>query len=385
MKRVLLLMVLTIIFIFVEMVNWFCFLLDEITYPNWRKTSIRKPLFIVGMPRTASTWLHKTLFSDSGQFTSMKSWEILFAPSIIQKKACNLLGKFDRRFNGILSNPIKKIDNFLFRNYKPGHPTSFFDIEEDDIVLIHILSNMFLIFQFPGSKRLRNLAWFDVRLPEKRKKRIMWFFRVCIQKHLYVYGNGRTYLSKSPCHTPKIQSLKATFPDSRFVCTFRHPEQAIPSALSLFFRYFKIFENHLEIKNVAEQTLQMADHWYAYPLKIFSDWLSEDYLLLDYNHLVHSPETTVSEIYHHFGLTLSDEFRQKLVAENQKSKTYKSNHIYSVSEFGITEEEIQERYLQLYEQYLKSSDESNRKKESVPVSMVENGQSGRLDRGNRYL
>ncbi len=379
MKRILLLMALTIIFILVEMINCFCFLLDEIIYPNWRKTSIRKPLFIVGMPRTASTWLHKTLFSDSEQFTSMKSWEILFAPSIIQKRACNLLGKFDRRFNGILSKPIKKLDNFLFRDYRPGHPTSFFDIEEDDIVLIHILSNMFLIFQFPNSKRLRDLAWFDLRLPEKMKKRIMWFFKACIQKHLFVYGNGRTYLSKSPCHTPKIQSLKATFPDSRFICTFRHPEQAIPSALSLFFRYFKIFHNHVEISNATRQTLQMADHWYAYPLKVFSDWPSEDYLLLNYNHLVEAPETTIFKIYQHFGLSLSDEFRQKLFTENKKSKTYKSNHIYSVSEFGITEIEIQERYRQLYEQYLKSSHDGNRKKRPVPVSVVEDGQSRSLD------
>jgi len=379
MKRILLLMALTIIFILVEMINCFCFLLDEIIYPNWRKTSIGKPLFIVGMPRTASTWLHKTLFSDSEQFTSMKSWEILFAPSIIQKRACNLLGKFDRRFNGILSKPIKKLDNFLFRDYRPGHPTSFFDIEEDDIVLIHILSNMFLIFQFPNSKRLRDLAWFDLRLPEKMKKRIMWFFKACIQKHLFVYGNGRTYLSKSPCHTPKIQSLKATFPDSRFICTFRHPEQAIPSALSLFFRYFKIFHNHVEISNATRQTLQMADHWYAYPLKVFSDWPSEDYLLLNYNHLVEAPETTIFKIYQHFGLSLSDEFRQKLFTENKKSKTYKSNHIYSVSEFGITEIEIQERYRQLYEQYLTRSHNGIRKKRPVPVSVVEDGQSRSLD------
>lgn len=379
MKRILFLMVLTFIFIFVEMINWFCFLLDEIIYPNWRKTTIRKPLFIVGMPRTASTWLHKTLFSDSEQFTSMKSWEILFAPSIIQKKACNLLEKFDRRFNGILSKPIKKLDNFLFQDYKPGHPTSFFDIEEDDIVLIHILSNMFLIFQFPGSKRLRDLAWFDVRLPEKRKKRIIWFFRACVQKHLFVYGNGRTYLSKSPCHTPKIQSLKATFPDSRFICTFRHPELAIPSALSLFLRYFKIFHNHVEISNATSQTLQIADHWYDYPLKVFGEWSSEEYLLLNYNYLIDDPETTVSKIYRHFGLNLSDEFRQKLVAESQRSKTYKSSHIYSVSEFGITEDEIRERYGQLYKHYLKSSHDGNRKKRSVPVSVVENGQSRRLD------
>lgn len=164
----------------------------------------------------------------------------------------------------------------------------------------------------------------------------MWFFRACIQKHLFVYGKGRTYLSKSPCHTPKIESLKIAFPDSRFICTFRHPERAIPSALSLFVRYFKIFHNHVEINSATSQTLQMADHWYGYPLKVFSDCPSEDYLLLNYNYLVDAPETIIFEIYRHFGLNLSDDFRQKLVTENQRSKTYKSSHIYSVSEFGIT-------------------------------------------------
>jgi hypothetical protein len=355
MRKMVLLPALIIFYCCLEFITWICLAMDEIIFPKYRKISVQSPLFIVGMPRTASTWLHQALFSDKDRFTSMKSWEILFAPSIIQKKSLNLFSKADRRCGYIFSAPLKKLDKYIFRGHYPAHPTSFFDIEEDDIVLVHIFSSSFLVFLFPHMRHLKNLAWFEERLTEKKKEQVLRFFRKCIQKHLYVYGNGRTYLSKSPFHTPKIRSLKEVFPDSRFICTFRQPCEVIPSTLNLIRRYFTIFGNHLELRQMTEYTLKMADHWYSFPLKNFQEWHPGDYILLDYNTLVGTPETEISGIYTHFGYQLSDEFQQNLAAVCLKNKTFTRSRIYSVSEFNLCEEDIRKRYQPIYEQYLKRS------------------------------
>jgi hypothetical protein len=227
-----------------------------------------------------------------------------------------------------------------------------FEIEEDDLLMMHLFSSNLMVFIFPGIKRLRNLAWFDDRFTERRKKRIMRFFSRCIRKHLYVYGNGRTYLSKCPSHTARIRSLKSCFPDSRFICTFRDPVSVIPSMLSMFRSFLRIYGNNAYLSRMTGHALQIADHWYAYPLANFSAWSQGDYLLVDYDELSSSPASTVTGIYEHFGFTVTDAFMQKLSAVGLKCKNYKSSHRYAGSDFNLTDEEIRHRYGPAYQKYL---------------------------------
>ena len=81
---------------FLELTNWTCLLLDVVLFPAYRHTAVTRPVFIVGFPRSGTTYLHRLLDNDHDQFTSLKLWEIIFAPSILQKKFFRLLGKLDR-------------------------------------------------------------------------------------------------------------------------------------------------------------------------------------------------------------------------------------------------------------------------------------------------
>ena len=84
-RRILVLLVLFPSYVTMLLVNWACLGLDELLFPRFRKQKIVRPLFIVGPPRTGTTLLHRLLAKDD-QFTSMRTWEILFAPSIVQKR-----------------------------------------------------------------------------------------------------------------------------------------------------------------------------------------------------------------------------------------------------------------------------------------------------------
>jgi omega-hydroxy-beta-dihydromenaquinone-9 sulfotransferase len=340
MKKTLILILLSPFVLVLAIINHICLLLDEIFYPSYRHAEVKPPVFIIGMTRTASSWLHKTLYADRDRFTSMKLWEMLFAPSIIQKKGAILLQKLDRRSGGWITGILRPVDRYLFRGFKVSHPTSLFEIEEDDLVLIHILSNTMLAFIFPRFQRFRDLPWFDDRLTEKRKCRIMRFYRACILRHLFVFGAGRIYLSKSPCHTPKIRSIRHVFPESRFICTYRHPIQTIPSSISLFLRFLRIFKTGHSQEAVVEFTLKLADHWYAYPMKNFTEWPESDYIILDFPRLVSHPELTIQGIYRHFGYSLPEAYSHMLDAIGEHSRAYKSTHRYSASDFMLHEKKI---------------------------------------------
>ncbi|MEM6704121.1 MAG: sulfotransferase, partial [Acidobacteriota bacterium] len=55
------LLVFLLIFVPLQCVHWLGFLLDELFYRGYRRVRIERPLFILGLPRSGTTHLHRTL------------------------------------------------------------------------------------------------------------------------------------------------------------------------------------------------------------------------------------------------------------------------------------------------------------------------------------
>ena len=66
-------------------INWLCLALDNLVYPGYRKTVIRPPVFIIGMFRSATTLCQNLMKSDAQNISYLRMWELLLAPSVIQK------------------------------------------------------------------------------------------------------------------------------------------------------------------------------------------------------------------------------------------------------------------------------------------------------------
>lgn len=356
MKRFILIGFLSLVFVLVEIVNWTCLFLDNLLFPSWKKIRVVAPVFVVGMPRTGTTRLQSVLGADKIQFSSMKLWEMLFAPSVLQKKFFILVARVDRLTHGFLSRPLHKLDQYAFRQYKPAHPTSFFGMSEDDLLLIHIFSGLFLIFLFPSKKNLKAIIRFDDTPNETRNLRIIRFYKHCIMKHLYVFGEHKTYLSKSPGHTPKMNYLTRIFPDCRFICTFRKPEQVIPSAISLFVRFCEIYYTPYQVNRIVNRTFEMADYWYPHPLEIFKTLQKSRYILVNYTALTQDIRSVICNIYNHFNITLGASYDTLLT--DMQAQSYISAHQYSAEKFGLTAGQIRQRYNPVYEELLKRSNDA---------------------------
>jgi omega-hydroxy-beta-dihydromenaquinone-9 sulfotransferase len=335
------------------LINHIFLLLDEIFYPSYKKVVIKTPLFIVSMPRTATTWLQNVICADHDQFTSFKLWEMLFAPSIIQKKIFLFCSEVDKYFNNPLIKRLRKWDEKLFRPYLPAHPSSLFGYEDDDLVLLHQFSNLFLIFFFPNLELYDFIMQFDQSTDERRKRRILSFYKKCVQKHMYVFGKGRIFLSKSASFSPRMRSLHQMFTGSCYMFSIRAPEDAVASTISLVIRLNKIFDTGMDSKALTERTMKICDHLYSYPLDVFMTWPEQRYFLNLYDDLTQNIEDEITKMYHHFGFTLSDKFRQVLQQEQLKSRSFKSDHKYSPEDWGFKKEELINRYKESYQNYIR--------------------------------
>lgn len=351
MNRIFIRSVYILLYGFATAINHLCLALDDIFYPSYRNVVIRPPLFIVSMPRTATTWLHNILASDQQQFTSMKLWEMLLAPSVLQKKLILWLSKTDRCAGGHINRLLRNWDKRIFRGYKPVHPSSLFAVEDDDLVLFNIFSNLFLVFFFPHLAHVDFLMEFDQMPDIKRKKRILSFYRKCIQRHLYVFGEGKTYLSKSATHSPRMRSLREWFPGSLFLFTVRKPEQAVLSGIGTASHFCALFHTRFNRAGLVRRTLAMYDSYFSYPVQVLKEWPGESYFVNRYDDLVINVGREVTRIYTHFQFPVSSDFSIYLHEEWLKSKSYQSGHQYISENWGISSAEITLRYTPWYKKY----------------------------------
>ncbi|MFT4901153.1 MAG: hypothetical protein ACI81V_000420 [Lentimonas sp.] len=58
------------LFLGLQLIHWLGFLIDELCYPHYRRIEVKAPLFIAGIPRSGTSFVHRTLASDPS-FTSM--------------------------------------------------------------------------------------------------------------------------------------------------------------------------------------------------------------------------------------------------------------------------------------------------------------------------
>jgi hypothetical protein len=328
------------IFFFVQVVHWICFLLDDILFPNYRDISIREPVFVIGTPRSGTSFLHRILSKDTETFTTFKLWELIFAPSITERKIWMMLGRLDRILGGPGRRFIADFDHQIHKNARKIHRISLFEPEEDELVLLTNFSSVFLSFMFPFSEKLRPLYSFDLKTPPDEKQRIMRFYKTCLQRHLYFHGTDRRFLSKNPVFSSKIDALKEFFPDARIVCCVRNPYNAIPSLLSLLTASWRRFHNDLKGHIFRDDVLRMVLHWYRHPIDRLQSMTGDHSTFLTYDSLAQDIRKAIGGIYDQFGLQISPAFRRQLATELQKSRAYKSEHIYSLEEFSLTPEQI---------------------------------------------
>jgi omega-hydroxy-beta-dihydromenaquinone-9 sulfotransferase len=335
-----------LVLFFLEVFTWFFLLMDHVIFPKFKKVVIKSPVFIIGMTRTGTTHLYRTLSLDNHRFTSMKLWEIIFAPSITQRKMISLIGRVRFLRNGLSKKVAPFIESAVFKNISNIHETRFHLCEEDEFAFLHLLATGTLSFAFPRLKSFTKLAQFDDLLSESRKKQIMKFYRGIIKRHLYVHGPETIYLAKSASHTPKINSFKEYFPDSRVICLLRDPVQVIGSTLSLFRAIRESFYVPVSTDELVKGTLALADHWFSYPLRMEKQTGNSFIFFMKYKELVNDLEYCIRSLYSEFNFEMSDDFTQKLNIESKKR--FISKHHYSLEEFSLNQDDIISRYGFIY-------------------------------------
>ncbi|MDN3554345.1 sulfotransferase [Halomonas almeriensis] len=231
-RRALLLLVALPVFMLVQGLHAVCLLLDELLFPGYRRVRVGQALFITGLPRSGTTFLHRTLAMDRRRYTTLTTWEALLAPSITQRKLLHGLGKLDYALGGWGRRGLDAVIRRAVGDFAEIHDVGLNAAEEDYLTLLPAGGCFILMLVFPGSPGLLELGHFDRRMSPGRRRRLLRFYERCLQRQLYADGQQRHLLSKNAAFGSWLEGLRQQFPEARFMVCVRNPITALSSQLS---------------------------------------------------------------------------------------------------------------------------------------------------------
>ena len=351
-KRLGILLLALVIFIPVEFLIWTGLYIDEVLFRRYRDVEIGQVIFIIGNPRSGTTFLHRLLARDDENFLSMKTWEIFLAPSIVARKVVQFVVRIARGIGAPIQKRLKRVNRFLQQG-NPIHKLALNSPEEDDYLFIHNFSSQKVWSIAAIMDEARRYAYFDHEMPEANKKRIMRYYRLCLKRHLFFWAGrrDRVYLAKDPNYSPMVDTLLEHFPGARFIYLARNPLDAVPSHISLKEFEWKLLGSPLEPYSSREYVVQAARHWYTYPLQRLAQEADDRYVVVNFHDMVGNVRETVREIYERFDLPLSGEYDQILQEETLKAREHESQHKYNLKEMGLTREGMVNTYRETYERF----------------------------------
>lgn len=325
-----------------------CLALDHLLFPNYRRITITQPLFVIGVPRSGTTFLHRLLAADEQRFTTMSLQELLFAPSITQRMFWRGVAGLDRTVGSPLQRLLGWAENKVFAGLDAVHHTRLNDPEEDYLALIPVLQCFLLILPF-GDPALMQLSRFDQVASPQQKRILIHFYRGLIQRHLYAHGRHKTFLSKNPSFTPMLQTLARGFPDARFIGCVRNPNQAVPSQVSSILMGARIFSGYTNNQWWRRELMQMLAYYYHHLLQTLPAEAAGGHTLVKMEQLATAPLNTIEHLYQHFDLTLSLDYGQWLRHEDEKAQRYRSGHVYRSQQLGISSQALKACYCSVYQ------------------------------------
>lgn len=348
-RRVLVLLVFLPLFALGQGIHWLGFLLDDLLYRGWRRVEVRAPVMVLGVPRSGTTRLHQVLAADP-QFTTFRTWECLFAPSVTERRFWLALGRLDSALGGPGHWLLRRLERLVFGGLDEVHAMGLETPEEDYFALMPVLSCFILALPFPQFAHIWRVGQFDREVPAAERALILDFYADCLKRHLYVHGQARTLLSKNAAFAPLALSLAARFPDARFIVCLRDPLETVPSQLSSIADGLGFFGVPPDSAPIRERLVEQLAFYYENLDALRRQLPPERHFGIGMARLRGSLAGTLSAAYNQFGLTVTPDFATTLAAEDAAARGYRSAHHYDLARFGLDPAVIKARFAVAYAQ-----------------------------------
>lgn len=273
-----------------------------------RRVESPAPIFIMGMPRSGSTFLHELLAADP-ENRAPKVWEVMCPVSCEQPRSC-----FDRR---ILKT---EMNLWWFRRLAPGADSVYPMRARTPHECVAIHSYTLHSQEFISSCRVpayeRFLRACDLKSVYEWERQFL--------NHLQDGNKPLRWVLKSPDHVYGLEALFSVFPDALVVQTHRDPMEVLKSSVRLTEVLQRLYAHPADPQTLAEREAMLL----AGAMERFINFrdahpeLSARFIDVSYADLINNPVGEVGRVHEFFHIPFTEAAEARIQAEASRRTRY---------------------------------------------------------------
>ena len=313
-------------------------------HPEIEEEKLSAPIIIIGLPRTGTTLLHRTVATDRSLMAPL--WYEVRQPAPLD---VNFVAS-DARIAAARS----EVDAMLAA--MPGlaaiHPIDAVAPDEEIMLLEHSFMSTVPECYACMPKYGDALYQQDPSASYETLHKMLQFLQWQKRQRGHV---GSRWLLKTPHHLHYPDQLFQTFPDAVVIQTHRHPGEVMPSYASMMCELAAPFTNHLDKQ-------AMAAHWvnkWQKGLAATQDYRDKHpeaaYLDLQFRDSIQEPESVIRQLYAFANLDLTDETLQEMQRWREfNQREARPEHHYTAEEFGLDDAQLSRQFADYIAGYIPS-------------------------------
>lgn len=326
---------------------------ERLQFPEIDRLKVTRPVFIVGINRTGTTYLHRLMARDD-RFWALRAYEYV-EPVLTGGDYAGLAGTPDDPRRALAADVFEAsgiIDSFA------GIHHIDVDGPEEDMPILRLSFKAWMFatrYYVPEYER-----W----LEESGSREAYHHHRRVMQHYTYQRRQSHSgaegqWLFKMPTHLMELEALIDAYPDALFIQTHREPVQFMGSWCSLVERIrADVGEPRPPDVLGAEQLRSMSrllDRAVAF--RDSNPGLEDRWIDVSYYDMVQDPMSVVALIYERRGWELRPdavEAMETWLDEQRERRRTEKRHKYDIADYGLTREKIDAAFAR-YREFLSES------------------------------
>ncbi|HTV21442.1 MAG TPA: sulfotransferase [Polyangiaceae bacterium] len=325
-------------------VVWLGMKLDPLFFPRLRRTRARRPIVLVGNPRTGTTFLQRFLVAE-GFGSGMNLFLMLYPSLLLQKLLAPILPL------------LEKVSPARFHS-TAAHQTSLTSVETDDVaVLFRYLDGFFLYGFILSFDEEDLLPCVDPRVRDTSARDFAWLDELW-RRSLAATGAERN-VAKLFSLSARLPRFLETFPEAQILYMARDPVEVIPSSMSLVTgvldRAFGFWSLPEDVRRLWLERMYRA--WIVLLRRFHDDWQSgaidrERVFIVRYDQMMLDFEALMAAMCRFLAHEMTPALQATVRKRAEKQRSYTSEHEYDLAQFNLTEAQVRRDCAFYYDTFL---------------------------------